>query len=111
APDEPGRSLVVVRTEAGRAALLAGLADGALDGGPIPLERLEQSQPSLAATRGAVWGGVLTMGLMGLKVPQYRNLPALRLWIRLPLRGKVTSIAGTYRRARQRGLHRPEVST
>lgn len=110
-PDEPGRSLVVVRTEAGRAALLAALSDGALDGGEIPLERLEQSQPSLAATRGAVWGRVLTMALMGLRVPQYRNLPAFRLWLRLPLRGKVTSIAGTYRRARRRGVHRPERST
>ncbi|MBD8061611.1 Coenzyme F420 hydrogenase/dehydrogenase, beta subunit C-terminal domain [Oceanitalea stevensii] len=109
-PDEPGRSLVVVRTEAGRAALLAALSDGALDGDLIPLERLEQSQPSLAATRGAVWGRVLTMGLMGLRVPRYRNVPALRLWLRLPLRGKVTSIAGTYRRARLRGLNRPEVS-
>ncbi|MCM3660811.1 Coenzyme F420 hydrogenase/dehydrogenase, beta subunit C-terminal domain [Georgenia satyanarayanai] len=109
-PDEPGRSLVVVRTEAGRAALLAALSDGALDGGPIPLERLEQSQPSLAATRGAVWGRVLTMGLMGLRVPRYQNMPAFRLWLRLPLRGKVTSIAGTYRRARLRGLHRPETS-
>lgn len=109
-PDEPGRSLVVVRTEAGRAALLSALADGALDGGPIPLERLEQSQPSLAATRGAVWGRVLTMALMGLRVPRYRNVPAFRLWLRLPVRGKVTSIAGTWRRARRRGLHRPERS-
>lgn len=110
-PDEPGRSLVVVRTEAGMAALLGALADGALGGGPIPLERLEQSQPSLAATRGAVWGRVLTMALMGLRVPRYRNVPAFRLWLRLPLRGKVTSVAGTYRRARRRGLHRPEVTT
>lgn len=111
APDEPGRSLVVVRTEAGMAALLGALGDGALEGGPIPLERLEQSQPSLAATRGAVWGRVLTMALMGLRVPHYRNVPAFRLWLRLSLRGKVTSVAGTYRRARQRGLRRPEVTT
>lgn len=108
--NEAGRSLVVVRTEAGREALLSALADGALAGGEVPLDLLPRSQPSLAGTRGAVWGRVLTMALMGLKVPRYRGMPAARLWWKLPLRGKVTSIGGTYRRARQRGLRRPEVS-
>lgn len=109
-PDEAGRSLVVVRTEAGRAALMAALADGALAGEELPLERLPQSQPGLSATRGAVWGRVLTMALMGLKVPHYRRMPALRLWLRLPMRGKITSVGGTYRRARQRDLRRAEVA-
>lgn len=109
-PDEPGSSLVVVRTEAGRAALLAALADGALAGQEVDIDLLPRSQPSLADTRGAVWGRVLTMALMGLKVPRYRGMPAFRLWWQLPLRGKITSIGGTYRRARMRGLRRPEVT-
>ncbi|WP_324649592.1 Coenzyme F420 hydrogenase/dehydrogenase, beta subunit C-terminal domain [Georgenia sp. H159] len=110
-PGEAGRSLVVVRTEAGRDALLAALADGSLAGGEVPLDLLPRSQPNLADTRGAVWGRVLTMRLMGLAAPSYRRMPALRLWWRLPLRGKITSIGGTYRRARLRGLRQPEVSS
>ena len=108
-PDEPGRSLIVVRTEKGRAAVLAALEDGMLSGDEVPLDLLPRSQPNLAETRGAVWGRVLTMGLMGLRTPRFRGLPSVRLWLRLPARIKLTSIGGTYRRARQRGLRRPEV--
>jgi coenzyme F420 hydrogenase subunit beta len=106
---EPGSSLVVIRTEKGRAALAAALEDGALDGVELPVERLRQSQPSLRQTRGEVWGRVLTMRSLGLPAPRYRGMPSFRLWWRLSLAGKRTSTLGTWRRARQRGLRRPEV--
>lgn len=109
--EEPGRSLVVVRTERGRQALLAALADGALEGHELPLSRLPESQPSLESTRGAVWGRVLTMRLAGLPAPSFRGMPAFRLWLRLPLRAKLTSSAGTWRRMRARGVRRPELTT
>ncbi|WP_235939979.1 Coenzyme F420 hydrogenase/dehydrogenase, beta subunit C-terminal domain [Occultella kanbiaonis] len=105
---EAGRSLVVVRTERGRQALLAALADGAIAGGELPLDRLPQSQPNLEGTRGAVWGRVLTMRLLRLAAPAYRGMPAFRLWWKLPLRGKGTSLVGTWRRIAARGLRRPE---
>lgn len=109
--DEPGRSLVVVRTERGRDALRAAITDGALDGEELPLSRLPESQPNLESTRGAVWGRVLTMRLLGLPTPRFLNMPAFRLWWKLPLRGKLTSTAGTWRRMRARGLWRPELET
>lgn len=105
---EAGRSLVVVRTERGRAALSAALADGALEGRHLSLDRLPQSQPGLEATRGAVWGRLLTMRILGLPTPTYHRLPAARLWWKLPVREKLTSTAGTWRRVRARGLHGPE---
>lgn len=105
---EPGRSLVVVRTERGRELLESALAGGALAGTTIPLERLPQSQPSLEATRGAVWGRVVTLRLLGLRAPRFRHMPGLRLWWKLPWRGKLTSTIGTARRARARGLRKPE---
>lgn len=105
---EPGRSLVVVRTERGRAALAAALADGAVEGHELDLYRLPQSQPSLEATRGAVWGRLLTMRLLGLPTPVFRGLPAARLWWRLSARGKLTSTGGTWRRIRSRRLRSPE---
>lgn len=105
---EPGRSLVVVRTEAGRRALLAALRDGAIEGGPLPLERLPESQPSLANTRGAVWARVMTLRLAGLPAPEYRGMRSFRLWLRLGTRAKVSSIGGTLRRIRVRRLREPE---
>lgn len=105
---EPGRSLVVVRTERGRRLLESALSGGAIAGTVIPLERLPQSQPNLAATRGAVWGRVLTMRLLGMPVPRFRGLPALRLWWRLPWRAKLTSTLGTAKRVHARRLRRPE---
>jgi coenzyme F420 hydrogenase subunit beta len=105
---EAGRSLVVVRSEAGRDALHAALRDGALEGHPIPVERLPESQPSLASTRGAVWARVLTMRLAGLPAPSYRGLPSFRLWLGLGARAKISSVTGTVRRIRRRRLRTPE---
>lgn len=107
-PDEPGSSLVVVRTSAGRAALQAALRDGALEGYPLPMERLPQSQPNLERTRGAVWARVHAMRIAGLRVPDFSGLPSWRAWLRLGVREKVSSVAGTFKRIRRRGLHRPE---
>lgn len=106
--DEPGRSLVVVRTEAGRAALRAAVRDGALEGHPVPLERLPQSQPNLASTRGAVWARVLTMRLAGLPAPRFRGLPSARAWLRLGWRTKISSVGGTLKRIGRRRLREPE---
>lgn len=106
--DEDGRSLVVVRTERGRQAIEAALADGVLDGHVLPLERLPQSQPGLESTRGAVWGRLQTMRLLGLPTPRFRGMPAWRLWWKLSTREKLTSTGGTWRRIRARGLRRPE---
>ncbi|PSL04732.1 coenzyme F420 hydrogenase subunit beta [Haloactinopolyspora alba] len=106
--DEPGRSLVVVRTPAGSAVLQAALRDGAVAGGPIPLDRLPQSQPNLASTRGSVWARVLTMRLAGLRAPRYRGMPGIRSWSRLGTRAKISSVGGTLKRIRRRRLREPE---
>jgi coenzyme F420 hydrogenase subunit beta len=105
---EPGRSLVVVRTETGRRLLESALAGGAIAGRVLDLDRLPQSQPGLQSTRGAVWGRVLTMRLLGLPAPRFRGMPAFRLWWRLSWREKLTSTVGTARRVRARRLRKPE---
>lgn len=105
---EPGRSLVVIRTEAGRSAFLAALAAGAVQGEPVPLDRLPQSQPSLAAARGAVWGRVLTLRAAGVGAPSYVRLPSFPAWLRLPIRAKAGSVVGTVRRIHRRHLRTPE---
>lgn len=106
--EQDGRSLVVVRSEAGRAALLRAMADGAVQGHEVPPERLRQAQPNLERTRGAVRGRVLAMRLAGMPVPRYRGLPSARLWWSLTPRAKVSSVVGTWRRIRRRRLREPE---
>lgn len=105
---EHGSSLVLVRTERGRAVLRRALAAGALDLHRVSPDLLPRSQPNLLRTRGAVWGRVTTMRLLGLPVPRYRGLPMLGMWLRLTAREKLTSTAGTARRITRRGLRRPE---
>ncbi|WP_154795458.1 Coenzyme F420 hydrogenase/dehydrogenase, beta subunit C-terminal domain [Occultella kanbiaonis] len=103
-----GRSLVVVRTERGRQALEAAISDGALAGGPLPLQRLRDSQPNLENSRGAVWARVRTLWVAGIAVPRYRRMPAARLWWKLSIRQKASSIGGTLRRIGVRRLREPE---
>jgi coenzyme F420 hydrogenase subunit beta len=106
--DDPGRSLVVARTERGRAAVRAAIASGALRLEPAPADRLPRSQPNLVQTRGAVWGRVQAMRVLGLPTPRYRNVPTFGAWWRhLDVKDKVRSIAGTARRIRRDDLRRP----
>ncbi|QBX54635.1 coenzyme F420 hydrogenase [Nocardioides seonyuensis] len=106
--EEGGRSLVVVRTERGRRLLESALAGGALEGAPLSMDKLPASQPNLESTRGAVWGRVQSMRLLGMPTPRFRGMPSFRLWWKLPLRAKLTSTLGTARRIFVRGLKRPE---
>jgi coenzyme F420 hydrogenase subunit beta len=105
--DDPGRSLVVARTDRGRAAVREAMASGVLVLEAAPADRLARSQPNLVQTRGAVWGRVQAMRLMGLPTPRYRNMPTFGAWWRhLDRRAKVRSLAGTARRIRRDGLRR-----
>lgn len=107
APGDPGRSLVLVRTEAGRRAVQAAMADGSLVLERVAANVIEMSQPNLVKTRGAVWGRLATMRLMGMPTPRYRGLPMFWTWMReLTLRQKAQSTVGTMRRIRRRDLLR-----
>jgi coenzyme F420 hydrogenase subunit beta len=104
---DPGRSLVVARTERGRAAVLAAIGSGALVLDPAPADRLPRSQPNLVQTRGAVWGRVQAMRLLGLPTPRFRNVPTFHAWWRhLDTAAKARSIGGTVRRIRRDRLGR-----
>jgi coenzyme F420 hydrogenase subunit beta len=110
-PDEPGRSLVLVRTERGRRML-----HDAMTAGFVMLERadpgiLPASQANLLAARGAVWGRSLAARLLGVPAPRFRGMPMFRFWwSRLSLADKARSILGTIRRIlRRRLLQRTKV--
>jgi coenzyme F420 hydrogenase subunit beta len=106
-PGEPGRSLVVARTERGRR-----IIHEAMSAGYLRLERaspdvLEASQPGFPIVRGSVWGRLWTCRLFGVATPRYHQMPMFRFWwSKLSLKEKLQSIYGTIKRIHRRGLRR-----
>jgi coenzyme F420 hydrogenase subunit beta len=106
--DDPGRSLVLARTERGVRMVEAAVAAGVLVLTPVAPEVLPASQPNLLGARGAVWGRVATLRAAGLPAPRFRHLPMAGIWWRhLSLAEKLRSTVGTVRRIRRKRLREP----
>jgi coenzyme F420 hydrogenase subunit beta len=105
-PGEAGRSLVLVRTERGRAAVRSAIAAGDLQLESVTAEVLPLSQPNLVRIRGAVWGRVTAMAALGLPTPVFRGVRTFPTWRTLPPGERVRSVLGTVRRIFSRKLFR-----
>ena len=102
---EPGRSLILVRTERGRQVVQAAMSAGYLHLEPANPSIVEASQKGFPSVRGSVWGRLWTSRLMGVVAPSYRRMPMARFWwSRLSMRQKLQSILGTARRVFSKGL-------
>ncbi len=111
-PGEPGRSLVVVRTELGRQIVQAARELGTIVLEKVGPEVLPAAQSNLLHARGAVWGRVLSCRAMGVAAPDFRGMPLLSVWWHhLSARQKAQSIYGTVRRVVTKRLYtrRPAV--
>lgn len=106
-PDEPGQSLVVVRTEKGRALLRAAVAANYLALEVAEPWKLLESQKNLISKRGAVGGRLASLRAIGLATPRLRGFSLFRNWMRLTLAGKIRSTFGTVRRVLVRRYFRP----
>ena len=102
-PGEPGRSLVLVRTERGREIVRRAIEAGHVDLQRVLSETLSLSQAELQKKRGAIWGRVLTMRALGVPAPQLRGFHLFRNWRSLPLLDKLRSFSGTLKRIVLRG--------
>jgi coenzyme F420 hydrogenase subunit beta len=107
-PDEPGTSLVVVRTEKGRDIVRRAIEAGAVSLKRVAPETLTLSQKELQLKRGAIWGRVLTLKALGVPAPRFRGLSLLRNWLLIPAGHKLRSIVGTARRVFSRRYFRPQ---
>ena len=105
-PGDPGRSLVLVRTEKGRRLLHSAITAGAVSLVEVTPDLLPRSQPNLLVTRGAVGGRLTTMWMLGLPIPRFVRLPMWRSWLALDGRAKARSTLGTAKRVVQRRLYR-----
>lgn len=106
-PGDPGRSLVVVRTERGRALVAAAIRSGVVVLERVDPDVLPASQPNLLQTRGAVVARVATLRVAGQPHPRFDGFPMWRFWwSTLPLKEKLRSTLGTLRRVRARRVSR-----
>ncbi len=104
--ENPGTSLVVVRTERGRALVKAAMEKGYLHLIPAETWKLDGSQENLLKKKGSVWARVVAMKLLGMDVPKYSGLSLFHCWKKLTPGDKLRSSVGTVRRVLKRGLRR-----
>ena len=104
---EAGKSLIVARTKRGLEILR-----NAERAGYIKLESndsslLPRSQPNLLRTRGALWGRLQALRVLGAAIPVYSRLPSFPFWwSELSLVEKLRSIWGTGKRVLRKGLRK-----
>jgi coenzyme F420 hydrogenase subunit beta len=105
--DEQGWSLVVVRTKRGKEILHKAMKAGYVKLKRVGPDTIPRSQKALLVRRRHLWGRLLMMRMMGVPIPRYIGFFLLRSWLRLSLKDKLRSLAGTLKRIVLRGWMRP----
>ncbi len=114
-PGESGESLIVIRTERGRAAFREMMAAGYMEARQVTPDILPRSLANLLTTGVMLWPRLWVLRLMGAAAPRYRGMPMFRYWLsQLGLRAKAQSIYGTVvrvfrKRLRERVRYAPWV--
>lgn len=96
--NDPGRSLILARSTLGQKILKEAVAEGYLTLEETASGVLAASQPSLLNIRRSVWGRLFALRIAGAATPRIHDVPMFRLWLRLSLRQKISSILGTFKR-------------
>lgn len=104
---EMGHSLVLVRTDRGKAILRRAIAEGYVELQQADPGILKNSQPGMQAKRGAVWGRMLAMKAFRVPTPRLGGFSLFQNWLGLSSMEKVRSVLGTARRTIQRRYYRP----
>lgn len=106
--NNPGYSLILIRTERGREIFHSAMEAGYVKAARVDPTCLPMSQPGFPAKRGAIWGRLLAMKMFGIPIPEYNGWPLYECWKKLPAKEKAKSILGTIKRIVQRKYYRPE---
>jgi coenzyme F420 hydrogenase subunit beta len=107
--DNPGQSLILVRTKKGEEILKGAISEGYISAEPAAHSILMNSQKNLYGKRAAIWGRLMAFGFLGLPKPRYQGFSLLSSWLTLPPVEKIKSVAGTMRRIIQRKYYRPQI--
>ncbi len=95
---DPGRSLVVARTEAGRSLVLAAARAGRVVLGDSSRSEVRAAQPSLLGRRVDLFGRLAALRLLGAPAPEFPGFGLRRVWASAGLGRRLRSVAGTWRR-------------
>lgn len=106
---EPGRTLIVARTQKGKRILERAVGAGYLEVSELSVDHLERSQENLLKKRQAIWGRLLALRLLLVPVPHLRGFSTVTNWACLPLSEKLKSVGGTLKRALKRGYYRKAI--
>jgi coenzyme F420 hydrogenase subunit beta len=105
--DEPGRSLILVRSPRGKRLFEAAVKHGYLTAERAAPEIVYASQPELLQTRGALLGRIATTRLLGAAAPKFRGFPMWPFFrSELGLKEKAQSFYGTAKRVFSKRLLR-----
>ena len=100
--DDPGHSLILVRTEKGRKMFHKAVSAGYVTADRADAGILYHSQKNLLRKRQALWGRLLAMKALGVPTPKLGGFHLFENWLDLPVAEKARSILGTIRRIVQR---------
>ena len=105
--NEPGQSLILIRTEKGRKIFREAMESGYVKAVRAEPDILYKSQKNLLGKRQAIWGRILAMKILGIPYPRLEGFHLFENWLDLPLKEKVKSVLGTARRIVQRNYFKP----
>jgi coenzyme F420 hydrogenase subunit beta len=111
--NDPGRSLVLVRTERGREILRRAREAGYVVLQPRDSSAVMAAQVNLLARRREIFGRLFARKLLLMPVPNFAGFSLFRSWIRIPFFLKCRTILGSLTRLIQRGQtrRRPSVTS
>jgi len=104
---DPGRSLILIRTEKGRRYFKKAVDTGYVEATPADEGIIYRSQKNLLGKRQAIWGRLLAMKMLGIPYPRLEGFHLFANWLDLPAKEKVKSILGTAKRIIQRNYFKP----
>ena len=104
---DPGRSIVLVRTERGRELLHRAIAAGYVELKLLTSAAVLAAQKNLLGRRREIFGRLLAMRLLLIPIPQFSGFSLLPSWMEQPISVQVRSFLGTLRRLVLRGLWHP----
>jgi coenzyme F420 hydrogenase subunit beta len=103
---DPGRSLILVRTERGRRHLRAAASAGYITLDPAGPGRVVAAQKDLLARRREIFGRLAALRVAGAPVPEFRGFSLFRSWVSTGPRRWTATFGGTLRRVVQREWYR-----
>ncbi len=105
--DTPGRSLVLVRTERGRAFLQDAISAGVVQLEKVDPQVIEQAQPNLRNVRKLLWARIATLRMMGAASPRFPGFKLFADWFaNTSVSAKIRSIGSTVKRVIKKRLNR-----